>query len=41
MTATRRAYLRAQADRLIAEGDLVSARMILDLVAYAERYDVR
>lgn len=38
MTPERKRELREAADRLIEEGDRESARMILDLVAYADLY---
>ena len=38
MPDARKARYLAEADRLIREGDVVSARIILDVVAYAERY---
>lgn len=39
MNEQRKRELRAHADRLIDEGDSESARIILDLVAYADLYE--
>lgn len=39
MNAERRARYLAEADRAIAEGDNETARIVLDLVAYADRYE--
>lgn len=38
MTNTQRERYLREADRLLSEGDRASARVILDAVAYADRY---